>query len=79
MLSGYLRADSYACRAMDQRTISARGMEFDALEAGSGGRPLLMVHGEMDSNSGTYPMQSERFFSALKGQGATVRLVMPTR
>ncbi|MEM8678515.1 MAG: prolyl oligopeptidase family serine peptidase, partial [Planctomycetota bacterium] len=38
--------------------------------------PLLMIHGEMDSNSGTFPMQSERFFSALKGQGATVRLVM---
>ncbi|WP_297761462.1 prolyl oligopeptidase family serine peptidase [uncultured Muriicola sp.] len=38
--------------------------------------PLLMVHGVADNNSGTYPMQSERYFNALKGLGATVRLVM---
>jgi dipeptidyl aminopeptidase/acylaminoacyl peptidase len=38
--------------------------------------PLLMIHGEADNNSGTYPMQSERYFNALKGLGATVRLVM---
>lgn len=38
--------------------------------------PLLLVHGEADNNSGTYPMQSERYFNALKGLGATVRLVM---
>lgn len=37
--------------------------------------PLLLLHGEADNNSGTYPMQSERFFAALKGHGATVRLV----
>lgn len=38
--------------------------------------PLLLVHGEDDNNSGTYPMQSERYFNALKGLGATVRLVI---
>ena len=38
--------------------------------------PLLLVHGEADNNSGTYPMQSERYFNALKGLGATARLVM---
>ncbi len=38
--------------------------------------PLLLTHGEADNNSGTYPMQSERYFNALKGLGATVRLVM---
>jgi len=38
--------------------------------------PLLLIHGEADNNSGTYPMQSERFYGALKGQGAPVRLVM---
>lgn len=38
--------------------------------------PLLMIHGEADNNSGTYPMQSERMFGALKGHGADVRLVM---
>ncbi len=38
--------------------------------------PLLLIHGEEDSNSGTYPMQSQRYFNALKGLGAIVRLVM---
>ena len=38
--------------------------------------PLLLIHGEADNNSGTYPMQSDRYFNALKGLGATVRLVM---
>tara|TARA_B110000114_G_C15081475_1_gene394232 strand:+ start:33 stop:2444 length:2412 start_codon:yes stop_codon:yes gene_type:complete len=38
--------------------------------------PLLLVHGAADNNSGTYPMQSERYFNALKGLGATVRLVI---
>jgi dipeptidyl aminopeptidase/acylaminoacyl peptidase len=38
--------------------------------------PLLMIHGEADDNSGTFPVQSERFFSALKGNGATVRFVL---
>jgi len=38
--------------------------------------PLLMIHGEADNNSGTYPMQSERMYGALKGLGSNVRLVM---
>ncbi len=38
--------------------------------------PLLLIHGQADNNSGTDPIQSERFFSALKGTGATARLVM---
>lgn len=38
--------------------------------------PLLLIHGEADNNSGTYPMQSERLYGALKGLGKTVRLVM---
>lgn len=38
--------------------------------------PLLLIHGEADNNSGTYPMQSERYFNALKGLGGPVRLVM---
>ena len=38
--------------------------------------PLLMIHGEADDNTGTFPIQSERMYQALKGQGATVRLVM---
>ena len=38
--------------------------------------PLLLIHGEADNNSGTYPLQSERYFNALKGLGATARLVI---
>ena len=35
--------------------------------------PIYLTHGEMDDNSGTFPIQSERFYMALKGHGATVR------
>jgi dipeptidyl aminopeptidase/acylaminoacyl peptidase len=38
--------------------------------------PLLMIHGEEDNNAGTHTMQSERYFNALKGLGATARLVL---
>lgn len=38
--------------------------------------PLLMIHGQIDNNPGTFPMQSERLFQAVKGQGGTARLVM---
>ena len=38
--------------------------------------PLLLLHGEADNNSGTFPIQSERFYNALKGQGATTRFVL---
>ena len=38
--------------------------------------PLLLIHGQADNNSGTFPMQSERLYNALKGHGATTRLVM---
>ena len=37
--------------------------------------PILLTHGEADNNSGTFPVQSERFYMALKGHGATVRYV----
>ncbi len=38
--------------------------------------PLLLIHGEEDNNSGTFPMQSQRLFQAIKGNGGTARLVM---
>lgn len=38
--------------------------------------PILLIHGMADNNSGTFPIQSERLYSALKGFGATVRLVL---
>ena len=37
---------------------------------------MLFIHGEQDNNSGTFPMQSERMFQAMKGLGGTARLVM---
>ncbi len=38
--------------------------------------PLLMIHGEADNNSGTFPMQSRRLFAAIQGNGGVARLVM---
>ncbi len=38
--------------------------------------PLLIIHGEADNNTGTFPIQSERLFNAIKGNGGTARLVM---
>jgi dipeptidyl aminopeptidase/acylaminoacyl peptidase len=38
--------------------------------------PVLLFHGEADSNTGTYPIQTQRMYHALKGLGATARLVM---
>ncbi len=37
--------------------------------------PLLLIHGDADNNTGTYPIQSERLFNAIKGHGGTVRYV----
>ncbi|CAN6325442.1 unnamed protein product [Urochloa humidicola] len=39
-------------------------------------KPILLIHGEQDHNSGTLTMQSDRFFNALKGHGALSRLVI---
>jgi len=38
--------------------------------------PLLMIHGQADSNPGTFPVQSERMYQAVRGNGGTVRLVL---
>lgn len=38
--------------------------------------PLLLIHGTDDNNAGTFPMQSERLYQAVKGLGGTTRLVM---
>ena len=38
--------------------------------------PLLLVHGEKDANSGTFPIQSERLFQAIQATGGTARLVV---
>ena len=39
-------------------------------------RPLLLMHGKNDNNSGTFPLQSERLYQAIKGNGGTTRLVI---
>ena len=36
--------------------------------------PILLIHGEDDNNSGTFPIQSQRLFVALKGHGGNARL-----
>ena len=38
--------------------------------------PILLVHGQADNNPGTFPIQTERFYEALKGLGGNVRMVM---
>ncbi|MEF9986942.1 MAG: prolyl oligopeptidase family serine peptidase [Bacteroidales bacterium] len=38
--------------------------------------PILLIHGQADNNTGTFTMQSERLYTALKGNGGTVRLVL---
>jgi dipeptidyl aminopeptidase/acylaminoacyl peptidase len=37
--------------------------------------PILLIHGEADDNTGTFPIQSERMYQAIKGNGGTVRYV----
>lgn len=37
--------------------------------------PILLIHGEADNNSGTFPIQSERLYQAIKGNGGNVRYV----
>lgn len=39
-------------------------------------KPILLIHGEADDNSGTFPIQSERLFDAIRGNGGTARLVL---
>ncbi len=46
------------------------------MHAGRIDEPMLIIHGEDDNNSGTYPMQSERMYAAMKGLGGNARLVM---
>ena len=38
--------------------------------------PILLIHGEADNNTGTFPIQSERLYQAIRGNGGTIRLVM---
>ena len=57
------------------QTFDSGGVRIAYLDEGEG-EPILLIHGIADNNSGTFPLQSERFFHALKGHGAKARLVM---
>ncbi len=63
----------------EQRTYWQAKSTYDAMSpfnyAPNIKAPILLIHGEADDNSGTFPIQSERFYAALKGAGATVRYV----
>ncbi len=39
-------------------------------------KPILLIHGKNDNNPGTFPLQSQRMYQAIKGNGGHVRLVM---
>ena len=56
---------------MRLQTEGVYPVSFAAIKA-----PILMIHGEADDNTGTFPIQSERMFQAIKGLGGTARLVM---
>lgn len=38
--------------------------------------PILFIHGDADNNPGTFTLQSERLFQAVKGLGGKARLVL---
>jgi dipeptidyl aminopeptidase/acylaminoacyl peptidase len=63
----------------EQRTFwQARDVYLDMMpfsHADKINEPILLVHGMADNNSGTFPIQSERMYAALKGFGATVEYV----
>lgn len=46
--------------------------------AGKIKEPILLIHGEADDNSGTFPIQTDRLYQAIKGNGGNVRyLTLP--
>ncbi len=64
----------------ERRTLwEARDVYFNIspfMHANKIKEPVLLIHGENDNNSGTFPLQSKRLYQAIKGNGGTVRLVM---
>ena len=64
----------------ERRTFWEAPHVYDALSAFRAAdritTPLLLVHGAADNNPGTFPIQSERLYQAIKGNGGTARLVM---
>ena len=64
----------------EERTFWQAASTYDAMSpfahADQIDEPLLLIHGEVDDNPGTYPIQSERLFEAMKGLGGRVRHVV---
>ena len=46
------------------------------LSANKINEPILLIHGAADNNTGTFPIQSERMYTAIRGNGGTVRFVL---
>jgi dipeptidyl aminopeptidase/acylaminoacyl peptidase len=67
---GFQNEDRNYWQAPDLYNSMSPFMYADKIKA-----PILLVHGEMDDNTGTYPIQSERMFNAIKGHGGTVKYV----
>ena len=76
--AGVVACKLYPAGATTNSDAAVTGIEalYPVFEAMREHGLLLLIHGEADNNSGTYPMQIERYFNALKGLGATARLVM---
>ena len=68
---GFQSEDRSLWEALDVYIEMSPFMSADGID-----EPILLIHGEADNNSGTFPIQSERLFGALKGLGGTARLVM---
>ena len=68
---GFQREERTLWEALDTYIAISPFMYADKIKD-----PILLIHGQADNNSGTFPIQSERFYHALKGHGATVRLVL---
>jgi dipeptidyl aminopeptidase/acylaminoacyl peptidase len=67
---GFQQEERTYWKALDIYTRMSPFTYADSVKA-----PILLIHGMADDNSGTFPIQSERFYAALKGNGATVRYV----
>jgi dipeptidyl aminopeptidase/acylaminoacyl peptidase len=68
---GFQNEDRNYWKAREIYTTMSPFTYVDSISA-----PILLIHGMADDNTGTFPIQSERFFAALKGNGKKARLVM---
>ncbi len=67
---GFQNEDRTYWQAPDLYNAMSPFMHADKIKT-----PLLLIHGDLDNNTGTYPIQSERLFNAIKGHGGTVKYI----